>query len=200
MQLLAIAAERHEIEVLGWCLMPNHFHLVLHTPKRNLSAAMHVLGSVTARRYNEAYDRVGHLYQGRFHNVVLDNETQIASALVYVALNPVKASLCETAEDWDWSSHRAILNPSLRPNFLTVGWIEASFGSVERFDEVVRAQAERRRPALIELLPPVDPIVMAYEEHGYSVDEIASYLRLHPASVRRRIRVSKSETNVPGTK
>jgi putative transposase len=107
LDLLADAAERHGVEVWSYCLMPNHVHII--AVPRDADALgrtfrhvhRHYTGYVNARM------RVtGHLWQGRFSSVAMD-EQHLFAALRYVALNPVRARLVARAEDWSWSSARA---------------------------------------------------------------------------------------------
>ena len=109
LDLLAAAAARAQTEIWSYCLMPNHLHIIL-TPsdKAGLSRTFGDLhrrytGYVNARRRT-----TGHLWQGRFGSVAMD-ETHLVSALRYVALNPVRARLVERARDWPWSSTRALI-------------------------------------------------------------------------------------------
>jgi putative transposase len=107
--LLAERCRKASVEVWAYCLMPNHVHLVLtpHTPD-GLARAI----GETHRRYtgfiNARSRQTGHLFQGRFCSVALD-ETHLIAAARYVALNPVRAGLVARAEDWAWSSARAHL-------------------------------------------------------------------------------------------
>jgi putative transposase len=107
--LLAENCRAAEVEVWAWCLMPNHVHLILVPSDpdglRRALARVHrrYAGVIQARRR-----RSGHFWQGRFGAVAMD-ETYLAAALRYVALNPVRARLVERAQDWRWASTRAQL-------------------------------------------------------------------------------------------
>jgi putative transposase len=107
--LLAEASAKAGTEVWGYCLMPNHVHLIL-TPG-DPDGLRRTLGDLH-RRYtayvNARRQWTGHLWQGRFGSVAMD-ETHLYAALRYVSLNPVRARLVERAEDWPWSSVRAHL-------------------------------------------------------------------------------------------
>jgi putative transposase len=107
--MLAAAAPGTCVAVLGWCLMPNHVHLVL-TPSdadglRRLLAPLH---RAYAGRIHARLKRTGHFWQGRFGCVPMD-EAHLGAALRYVMLNPVRAGLVVRPEDWPWSSARALL-------------------------------------------------------------------------------------------
>jgi len=108
--LLGESCRAAEVEIWSWCLMPNHVHLILvpsdEDGLRRALAPVHrrYAGIVHARRR-----RTGHFWQGRFGAVAMDEE-HLAAALRYVALNPVRARLVERAQDWRWSSTRALLS------------------------------------------------------------------------------------------
>lgn len=100
------------VQVWAYCLMQNHVHLVV-CPERQESLAT-LFGQVhrrLARRVNVTHEWTGHLWQERFHSVVMD-EAHLMAAVRYVELNPVRAGLCERAEDWRWSSAAAYLHGS----------------------------------------------------------------------------------------
>ena len=108
-ELLAEAARAAGASVWSYCLMPNHVHLiVVPSDPDGLRATFANAHRRYARLINARYRWTGHLWQGRFGAVVMD-EAHLAHAARYVALNPVRARLCERAEDWPWSSARAHL-------------------------------------------------------------------------------------------
>ena len=99
--------ERHEVAVVGYCLMNNHVHLVLIPPRENsLAKAIGQAHCDYTRWYNVAWQRGGHLWQNRFFSCPMD-EGHMAAALRYVECNPVRAGLQKAAWDWPWSSARA---------------------------------------------------------------------------------------------
>lgn len=107
LRVLAMASRRFEVRLIGFCLMPNHWHLIVWPPEHvSISAYMHWLTSTHVRRYHEHYSLVGtgHLYQGRFGNRVFLDERRLLTALRYVEANPLRARLVERAELWEWSS------------------------------------------------------------------------------------------------
>jgi REP element-mobilizing transposase RayT len=121
---------------LGWmlhayCLLSNHYHLVVQTPKADLSRGMHRLNGLSAQRFNRTHDVGGHLFQGRFGSVLVESEAQFLAVCRYVALNPVLAGLCSDPADWRWSSYAATVGLAPRPPFLTIGLVLGHFGRAE---------------------------------------------------------------------
>jgi REP element-mobilizing transposase RayT len=94
---------------LAYCLMSNHYHLLVRTPEPDLSAGMHELNGRYARAFNERHKRVGHLFQGRYKSIRIKREAHLLATVRYVVRNPVAAGLAPDARSWRWSSHRAAL-------------------------------------------------------------------------------------------
>ena len=105
MTLVARASGRLPMRVLGWCLMPNHFHLVLW-PREDgdMSAWMHWLLTCYTKSYHDRYESSGRLWQGRFKSFVIEEDLHLLRVLRYVDQNPLRAKLAERAEEWPWSS------------------------------------------------------------------------------------------------
>jgi len=107
--------EQSDIEVWAYCLMPNHVHaVVLPTTTKSLSSFFGPLHRKYARQTNQKYDWSGHLWQGRFFSVAMD-EAHTVSAMRYVEMNPVRAGFCDRADDWQWSSAKANLGFATDP-------------------------------------------------------------------------------------
>jgi putative transposase len=103
-------AERRAWHTLAYCLMTNHFHLVIETPVANLSLGMHRLNFTYAQYFNARHSVDGHLFDGRFHSVLVESESQLLELLRYVAFNPVRAGLCARPSEWRWSSFHGVAN------------------------------------------------------------------------------------------
>ena len=104
-----LALRRTVTRRYGWrlhafCLMTNHFHLLIETPEPTLSVGMQRLNSEYATYFNERFGFVGHLFQQRFGSRLIETEEYFAEALRYIAFNPVRAGLCEHPHEWLWSS------------------------------------------------------------------------------------------------
>jgi len=128
LRFLAIAARRFGWVVTAWVLMTNHFHLVIRTPQPNLSRGMQWLNGAYAGWFNARHRRVGHLFQGRFKSVLVEEETYFARLLRYVVLNPVRAGMVSTPEHDRWSSFRATAGLEAAPDWLDVGAALEPFG------------------------------------------------------------------------
>ena len=109
--------------------MDNHYHAVVETPEANLSTGMHRLNGVYAQRFNRRHELDGHLFQDRFHSVLVESDWHMLALARYVVLNPVRAGLCDRAEHWRWSSHRAIAGLVVPAPLLTVDWLLGYFGA-----------------------------------------------------------------------
>lgn len=116
--MLGHTASRHDWATLGYCLMPNHVHLLAEAPAERISAGMRDLLGPYARRFHRRHGTSGHLLGSRFHNVPIEDDRQVHAVLRYLALNPVKSGLCTAAADWPWSSYRASIGGINPPGFL----------------------------------------------------------------------------------
>jgi REP element-mobilizing transposase RayT len=110
--LLSRFSTRMAWSCLTYCLMGNHFHLVIEAPTRDLSNGMQRIQGQFAQAFNRRHRGSGHVFQGRFKAVPVEDDEQLWAVIRYVAQNPVEAGLCEAPELWPWSSHGAILNGS----------------------------------------------------------------------------------------
>jgi putative transposase len=105
--LLAEMSNRYAVEVLAWCLMSNHYHLVVRPQVgAELSRAMQWFQTTHVRRYHKHYGTSGHLWQGRYKSFEIENDEQLLTAVRYIEANPVRANMVKSAIDWPWSSHR----------------------------------------------------------------------------------------------
>ena len=107
LRILAPVAERHLWRFHAFCLMDNHYHVVVETYIDLLATGMRRLNGMHAQRFNKRHARTGHLFGDRYHAWVVWTERHRRDTCRYVLLNPVRAGVCERAEDWAWSSARA---------------------------------------------------------------------------------------------
>jgi REP-associated tyrosine transposase len=98
-----------------FCLMPNHYHLLVETPEPDLSAGMQRINSDYAQWFNGAHGFVGHVFQGRFHARMIESDWHFLQIARYVALNPVRAGLCASPAEWRWGSFWSVMNETPPP-------------------------------------------------------------------------------------
>ena len=110
--LLARVAVRFAIDIRAWCLMTNHYHLVIESADGDVSPALGYLNGGYARHFNERHARTGHLFGGRFRATLLESEPHLQEACRYVLLNPVRAGLVACAEDWPWAGSSTVGSPA----------------------------------------------------------------------------------------
>lgn len=111
----------------AWCLMDNHYHLLIQTPDGNLSKGMRQLNGVYTQASNRRYRRVGHLFQGRFKAILVDSDAYLLELSRYVVLNPVRADMAKKAADWPWSSYRASVGLEPAAPWLAIDGLLAQF-------------------------------------------------------------------------
>ena len=108
LRILSLACERHDMRLLAWCLMPNHFHFVAWPRRDNdLPRLMQWLTTCHVRRHHRHYKGNGHVWQGRYKSFIAEGGKHLLAVLKYVERNPVRAGLVKRAEHWPWSSAAA---------------------------------------------------------------------------------------------
>lgn len=111
----------------SYCLMPNHYHLLLETPEPNLSKGMRQLNGIYTQKFNYKYKRSGHLFQGRYKAIIVEKEAHLLELCRYIVLNPVRANIVDLPEMWPYSSYLAAIGKVKTPTFLHTDWILAQF-------------------------------------------------------------------------
>lgn len=126
---LGDSVKRFEWSCLAYCLLTNHYHLLIHTPEDTISRGMHRLNGLYAQWFNDTHGVDGHLFQGRYYSGLVTTDAHLLELARYIALNPVRAGICACPEDWPWSSYAAVVGKARRPWFLHVEELLAHFGS-----------------------------------------------------------------------
>jgi len=216
--------------------MSNHYHLMVETPQANLSRGMRQLNGMYTQRFNRKYNRVGHVFQGRFKSIVVDKDAYLLELSRYIVRNPVAADMVKHVKDWKWSSYRVTAGMAQPPSFLTVNWLLEQFGNdkkqamnvyrqfVNKTDKLLpwknlngpdvlgddefRSELQTlvteekrdipKRKQMLRCLPLSEIeaahkrrgqwMSEAYQEHGYSMQNIADYAGLHHSTVSRLIK------------
>jgi putative transposase len=123
-----------EVLQQGWilyafCLMGNHYHLLLETPQPNLVNGMRRLNGVYTQAFNRRHGRVGHVLQGRYKSIVVEKDSHLRELCRYVVLNPVRARMVDSVSDWHWSSYLPTLGRVESPPWLATQEVLALFGT-----------------------------------------------------------------------
>jgi len=147
--LLTDVCQTHNWACHAYCLMRNHYHLLIETPDGNLAKGMRQLNGVYTQTYNRVHDRVGHVFQGRYKAILVEKDQYLLELARYIVLNPVRAGMVRSAKDWPWSSYRATAGQSRGVACLNVEWLLSAFAkrkstAVERYKKYVRKV--RRQP------------------------------------------------------
>ena len=111
----------------AYCLMSNHYHLLIETPDANLSRGMRQLNGIYTQTFNRMNRRVGHVFQGRYKAILVEKESYLLELSRYIVLNPVRAGMVGSAKDWPWSSYQATVGLVEVPEYLNVEWLLAAF-------------------------------------------------------------------------
>jgi len=110
--------ERYGVLIHAYVLMSNHYHLLLETPRGNLTAALHDLNTAYTNYFNRRHDRVGHLFQGRYRSILVDKDNYLLELSRYIHLNPVRAGMVRRPEVYRWSSYGSYLSSRSSPEWL----------------------------------------------------------------------------------
>jgi len=129
LNLLGDVCERYNWTIHAYCLMDNHYHLLVETPDGNLAKGMRQLNGVYTQKFNRAHGRVGHVLQGRYQAILVQKESYLLELARYVVLNPVRAGMVRSAKDWPWSSYRATAGQGKRFPWLQTEFILSVFSS-----------------------------------------------------------------------
>jgi putative transposase len=142
LSVLTSVVARFGWRVYSYCLMDNHYHLMVETPKGNLSKGMRQLNGVYTQRVNRRHARVGHVFQGRFKAILVDKQSYLLELSRYVVLNPVRAKVVTDPGRYRWSSYRATLGEVNAPPFLDRAGLLSLFADTT-------ATAQRRYQAFV---------------------------------------------------
>lgn len=153
LSILGSTVDRYNWLCHAYCLMDNHYHLLIETLDANLSLGMRQLNGIYTQKFNRNHTRVGHVFQGRYKAILVEKGEHLLLLCRYIVLNPVKAGMVKTPEQWQWSSYAA--TTGIRKDtsgLLTTDWVLGQFaGEVRaarrRYKEFVRnGLAASQRP------------------------------------------------------
>ena len=143
LDILADTARKFNWLCHAYCLMNNHYHLVIETPDGNLTKGMRQLNGVYTQTYNRKHKRVGHIFQGRYKAILIEIESYLLEVCRYLVLNPVRAKAVDHPGQWQWSSYRATVGKDKPHACLTTDWVLRQFGAK-------RAEAQKTYKEFVE--------------------------------------------------
>ncbi len=118
LSVLSDVCEKYNWVIYAYCLMTNHYHLLVETPDANLSKGMRQLNGVFTQSMNRKHHRVGHLFQGRYKAILVDKDAYLLELCRYIVLNPVRAKMVNSPDEWLWSSWH-----SMTGKFNSTAWL-----------------------------------------------------------------------------
>jgi putative transposase len=128
LDVLGRVCERHHFVIHSFCQMTNHYHLLIETVEANLSQGMRQLNGVYTQYFNWRHSLVGHLFQGRYKAILVQKESYLLELSRYIVLNPLRAKLVTSLDDWQWSSHY-FAGQEHPPSWLERDWLLSRFGN-----------------------------------------------------------------------
>lgn len=207
--------------IYSYCLMDNHYHLLVETREANLSLGMRDLNSLYSMHFNDMHRKIGHVMQGRFHSPLVTEEKHLMILSAYIVRNPVEAGIVKYPAEWSWSSFRATVGIIRPPWFLDASKILDLFSSdrqkaVEAYQRYVDLSAEQNdfevvrkesgtavRPTLVSLFRDVsdknsrdEQIRKAINQYDYQGQEIAGYLGFTRSTISKVMSSNKDASQL----
>ena len=153
LRLLGEVCEIYNWECYAYCLMDNHYHLLIETPEANLSRGMRQLNGVYTLQFNHRHNRVGHVFQGRYKAIHVDKDSYLLELSRYIVLNPVRARMVRGVGQWPWSSYAITISQESPKPWLNTEWLLAAFAkrkktAIERYKQFVAEGRDQPSPWL----------------------------------------------------
>ena len=174
----------------AYCLMSNHYHLMIETPDGNLSKGMRQLNGVFTQISNRRHRRSGHLFQGRFKAILVDADSYLLELARYVVLNPVRAGMVRDPGKWPWSSYRAMVGDEETPDWLATDGLLAAFGKK-------RADARKRYVRFVAEAKGVDSIWIHLKNQVFLGDDAFVAKSLRRKLINDDVSVPKAQRRPP---
>ena len=127
LDVFAQVCKRYNWVCHAWCQMSNHYHIVIETVEGNLSQGMRQLNGVYTQSINRKYQRVGHVFQGRYKAIIVEKESYLLELARYVVLNPLRAQMVQSLIEWRWSSYASMIGREAAASWLQTDWILSQF-------------------------------------------------------------------------
>ncbi len=137
LNVLATTCERFNWVVHAWCQMTNHYHVLIETVEGNLGRGMRHLNGQYTQRFNRRHALVGHLFQGRYKAILVQRDAYLLELSRYVVLNPLRARMVTSLDDWHWSSFPYVVESVKVPDWFDTDWLLNQFGTIRQ--DAIRA-------------------------------------------------------------
>lgn len=173
--ILADACEKYAVLALSECRMATHYHIVVKTPRANISEFMGFVNGEFGKYWNRRYHCTGHVYNERYKSVLVDTGLYLRVLMSYVLNNPVAGGHVSQAADWPWSSYRAAAGLEARPSYLSLDWLESTFPGSSKADSQEQFQRYINAPSLEEA-------EYGFLRNIYGGDDFKKRLRAHIAA------------------
>lgn len=132
LETIGEACRLYNVSLSSYCLMSNHYHLLVQTPEGNLSRFMRHLNGVYTQRYNRKHKKDSSLFRGRYKGILIQEDPYLLQVMKYIHFNPMKAKIAAKVEDYEWCSHRYFLGNKGRPGWLDTDYVLAFFSKRRR--------------------------------------------------------------------
>ncbi|EHK8998501.1 transposase [Vibrio vulnificus] len=188
-ETLSDVCARFNWVIHSFCLMTNHYHLLIETPDGNLSKGMRQLNGVYTQSFNRKHKRVGHLFQGRYKSILVDKESYLLEVGRYILLNPVRAAMVESVEEYSWSSWPHICGEKPSPEWLATEQTLLMFGkqrkrAISKYHQFVSDGAGKSLWGDLKKQIFLGPDEFV-ERHQSELDEVSEDLSEIPSKQRR---------------
>jgi REP element-mobilizing transposase RayT len=140
LDLLGDMVRLWKVEIFAYCLLDNHYHLLLSTPAGGLSRAMRHLDGIYTQKFNRVHHRDGPLFRGRYKAILIDAEEYFLSVVRYIHRNPLEAGVVSDMDRYRWSSHWGYLNKRQCPDWLDTGSVMTRFGGIKEYQRFMHEE------------------------------------------------------------
>jgi putative transposase len=192
LERLSQACEKYHVRWRTFVIMNTHYHMIAETPYANLSEVMQFVNGTFTQDWNRRHKTTGHVFEGRFHSVLIETGQYMRNVYRYIALNPVEAGYVDSPTAWPWSGHRAVAGLVRAPEFLDLDNLEVSFGGSTKA-EAQRYYREFIRVSADDDVDRAEQVVVGSERFKSNVRELIGdrlYLVNVPKSYRALARPS----------
>lgn len=162
-ELLKDSSEMWKVNIAAYCLMSNHYHILLHTPDGNISRTMRHINGVYTQKFNRKYSQDGQIFRGRYKSILVSPDSYLLQLVRYIHRNPIKAGLVKTLDSYKWSSHKGYLSIAKKWDWLhktfiyslltenKKEWIKRyrQFVSIEDDDNITQVIEAKKWPSIL---------------------------------------------------